>query len=170
MKRFVKCLLIFPPLFICAFQCESDDRASFNLVNCTDQTVLIQSYTWPYQNRASEPYRIAPAESYELRRTSSTGAAEDLVNIFGRNGILLSTEDGVLLRNWLHLDGEGSHVAITEAIEKCYTFMFVSYGVRQFHDPDQWMRAKRKGIDEWTFNILPEDLIPLSEFVRNKDK
>ena len=130
MKIFVKYLLIFAPIFICAFQCESDDRASFNLVNCTDQIVLIQSYTWPYQDRATEPYRIELGESYELRRTSSTGAVSDLVNVFGRNGILLSTEDGVLLRNWLHLDGEGSHVAITETIKKCYTFMFVNHGVR----------------------------------------
>ena len=169
MRNWIKRLVFVLPIVFCAFHCDGDHETSYYIVNRTDETVLIQSYImYISEGNPKDVARLAPGQSVEFY--SVGGACGDIGALCKKNYcVLLINEDGFLLRNWQPLEVlEGDYCDLD--FEECNAYMFERYGIRQFHNEKEWIRVDYEGYREWTFEIRPEDLIPLSEIVENSNK
>lgn len=154
MNKWLKRILAICPVFLCAYWCHSYTTI-FYINNLTDRTVVFDMSSNPNKHAI-----IVPDGSVEIFRWA------DGVNIhiLGHR-MSLSTEDGDLLRIWSKDDNPNN---IEDALDGCYASYFKN-SVRQIYDEKEWIITDNGKTREYVFNILPEDLIPLSEIVDNKE-
>ena len=148
-------------MVFCAFQCDSYSTR-FYVMNNTEETVVIDSYVGRGKYDPKKA-RILPGESLEIH---SEDARVNFYVIDHRHVSMYST-DGTLLRFWTTYYKTDN---LDTALVDCNARFFRKYGVRQFHDENEWEYVEYKDRCKWIFNILPEDQTPLSEFVDNKAK
>lgn len=162
MKTWIKRFIFILMPFFCAFECE-DGSTSYYVQNSTEETVIIKtggytSYLIPALN-----VELEPGEMVEIYR------CHGLSNVYQLKGLDVSlyTQDDVLLRYWTFKNAPDE---IEAALEGCYASYFRSFDVRQFHDVFQWKCEEEYEDLEYTFQILPEDLIPLCEICDNGNR
>ena len=160
MRFWTSCLLL-SVLLLCSFQCESEiDR--FYVKNRTDYTIVISSQETITGRAKLANTTLSPGESVEIYSHQGAPSRIYVMDL----DVLLYLQDGPLLRYWTRYDVSYD---LDAALEYCYARYFQGYGVRQFYDEGEWDSSESEKITEHTFNILPEDLVPLSEYVMNYD-
>ena len=141
-------------LSFCAFHCQDQIPTTFNAINMTEDTVLIKSEYFP----GIKSTLLKPGESHQIHRDLYPVRVV-LINDFK---VSLFTENGTLLRYWYRYD---KPTDIDSALAGCHASYFEKHGVRQLYDETQWTLHDYGETREFIFLILPEDLIPLSEFI-----
>ena len=157
MKRVILFLLCFVAVVLCAFECDDFYSTRFYIVNMTEEMIVIDSYVGGGYSDHKKA-RLKPGESFEIHSID----AESYFHVIEHRHVSMSACDGTLIRFWTTYYKSND---LNSALDDCNAQFFWDYGVRQFHDEKEWEYAEYKDRCEWTFNILPEDLIPLSEFV-----
>lgn len=166
MKNILKKLIFFIPIFFCAFQCEIPPQITniSYIKNSTEDTVYILSNIW-----RDEIYQeFKPGDMIKWDE-----GCNDYAFPFMRGSIYNSTwtmksKDGTILRRWTPENSKDLPKDRNTARAEGYATYFKGcIGVRVLHYEEDWTPCTISADTTiWTFEILPEDLIPLSEIIR----
>lgn len=169
MKNWIKRIILVAPVLLCAFYCQEPHHTTFIMKNMTGEPVVVKADPGAWITVPTTKV-IFPEETFIIHNDTDGGFLN--IHAIYNKKISLSTTDGTLLRYWNALEDPKD---FEFALNGCYASYFKDYGVRQLHDEKEWTRNEsgliydglidRSRRCEFTFNILPEDLIPLSEIV-----
>lgn len=148
-------------LLFCSFQCNTV-HTSFYITNMTDEVIYIHSVHRFYGTHKAT---LKPGESLEIAKLSEDGAMNLFAVVDKDLEVAMGTEEKGLLRFWTIKDSAG----LEAVLKDCNAKYFRADGVRQLHNNESEWYFKDNGDDyEYTFHILPEDLIPLEEFIKKE--
>ena len=160
MKNIAKLLLVAFTLMLCSFHC-SIVHTSFCITNMTDEEIYVQSVHRYYGTHKAT---LRPGESLEIAKSSDSGALRLIAVVDANLEVYMGTEEKGLLRFWTIKDSAGPEAAL----EDCNAKYYRADGVRQIHNNEsEWHFEEYGDACKYSFYILPEDLIPLSEFIDN---
>lgn len=156
----IRLLLAFT-LMLCSFECNIV-HTSFCITNMTDEEIYVQSV---HRHYGTHKATLKPGESLEIAKLSEDGAMSLFAVVDKDLEVAMGTEEKGLLRFWSIKDSSD----LEAALEDCNAKYYRADGVRQIHNNESEWYFKDNGDDyEYTFHILPEDLIPLEEFIKKE--
>ena len=170
MKRFVSLFLAFMSLFLCAFDCGKDwHYGHFYFKNTTNQTILL--HIKRYSPGSESDYRIDPGDMVEFGTVQRHHITTYAISIFKGIDITMCLEDGTRLRRWADQPRNADNIPTDKetALEECYVPFFKEYNIRDLCNADEWIWILVNDDQYITFEIRPEDLIPIPEIIAEKD-
>lgn len=158
MKLRFKTLLLCVFVTFCAFQC-FNYTTSYYVQNMTEETLTVRTIS---HSTKELQYMLAPDERIEIYRKYGDPIG---VIALSHMDVYLLNENNKIVRYWTN-----TKISVDKltAIEKCIASYFKASGVRQLFDNKEWILWEDSDMREYTFNILPEDLIPLEEFIEEE--
>jgi|GEM_PF-2603368 len=164
MKNLLNKLFFFASMSICISSCTVEDyppyETIYQILNNTERTVYIQSSAW-----RNDEFRELPPNCYLHigHIISNDSFSTDTICVeIEKHELLLKSSDWTLLRRWTP-DGADIPDDIDLALKYCYASYFEGIPeVRLLHKGKYW-ESFQNNLMTWTFEITPEDLIPLSE-------
>ena len=181
MKRFASLCLAFMSLFLCAFYCGKDwHYGHFYVKNTTDKTFLLHVKLLNPQfkgTKTDSDYKLNPGDSVEIGTRAEPFVGHYSVGILRGFDIIMSSEDGTRLRRWVDVSSwvgadKSKYNIPTDketALEECYVPFFKEYNIIDLCNEDEWIWIMLNDDQYITFEIRPEDLIPIPEIIAEKD-
>lgn len=160
MKRIGIRLFIILTVLFCSFRC-TEVQTSFYITNASNQEIEIwseHSYYGTYK------CSLRHGESLKIAQDISSNLPKEFGEVINnRLEVSIGEKNSGLRRFWTLNDTDEK--SPESALYNCNALYFKENGVRQLHDEKEWMVRDDNLIRVYTFLILPEDLIPLSDFI-----
>lgn len=171
MKKQIVHILLVSTILLCFCSCQifvktTCVQTKFLIRNLSEETIVIRTYI----DNLHTPVTVTLDHKGIFEIYSYDDDID--INVFDNYKFKLSSQDGVLLRFWSKLDIPKD---FETALNGCYASYFKDYGVRQLHDEKEWTSLirytdydtfERSSAQDFIFDILPEDLIPISEIIK----